>query len=300
LVSAYEISSGKFVLVNNISKSHDVFDGTINSDNLRKFISDKKFPAVPRFSKGTAERIFLSEEPSMILIRKGNAEGEQADKDFAAAHDTLKDKIFMSVANYDEEIGRLLAENLGVSESDLPDVRIVKPDREKIKKWYTKDTVSKDNILSFYNEFTSKKALRYYISEPVPTENKDLVRKVVGETFKKEVLQGENDVLIMFWAPWCGHCRAMMPVYDNVARKTRLVDNFVVAKIDASVNELEGYGIDIVEYPTILLFTKKDRENPIEFKGERNEYVFNDFIRQHASVDLGKMKGPNPFDKNEL
>jgi hypothetical protein len=75
----------------------------------------------------------------------------------------------------------------------------------------------------------------------------------------------------------------MMPVYDNVARKTRLVDNFVVAKIDASVNELDGFGIDIVEYPTILLFTKKDKANPIEFKGERNEYVFNDFIRQHAS-----------------
>ena len=75
----------------------------------------------------------------------------------------------------------------------------------------------------------------------------------------------------------------MMPVYDNVARKTREVENFMVAKLDASVNDLEGFGLDIVEYPTILLFTTKDKENPIEFKGERNEYVFDSFIRDHAT-----------------
>ena len=75
----------------------------------------------------------------------------------------------------------------------------------------------------------------------------------------------------------------MMPVYDNVARKTREVEGFVVAKMDLSVNDVEGFGIDIVEYPTILLFTKTDKENPIEFKGERNEYIFDKFIRSHAT-----------------
>lgn len=74
----------------------------------------------------------------------------------------------------------------------------------------------------------------------------------------------------------------MMPVYDNVARKTRLVQDFMVAKIDLSVNEIEQYKLDIVEYPTILLFRKKEKDQPIEFKGERNEYAFDKFIRGHA------------------
>lgn len=289
-----------FVLVNNITKSHDAFTGDINAANLKKFINEHKFPAVPRFSKGTAERIFLSEEPSMILIRKSGAAGDQAEEDFKAAQSELSGKIFMSVANYDEEIGRLLAENLGVAEKDLPDIRIVKPDMEKIKKWSIKDPLNKNNIVKFYNDFVARKAQRAYVSEPTPAEQKDLVLKIVGSNFEQEVLNPNKDVLIMFWAPWCGHCRAMMPVYDNVARKTKPVANFAVAKIDMSVNELDGFGIDIVEYPTILLFTKADKSNPIEFKGERNEYVFNDFIRAHATVPLDGMKGPNPFDKNEL
>jgi protein disulfide-isomerase A1 len=296
----YGLNANGFVLVNNITKSHDAFSGDLNAQNLKKFVEDHKFPAVPRFSKGTAERIFLSEEPSMILIRKSGDSGDQAENNFKEAQKELNGKIFMSVALYDEEIGRLLAENLGVAEADLPDVRIVKPDMEKIKKWATKEPITKNSIVKFYNDFLARKAQRAYVSEPVPTENKDLVLKVVGQTFEKEVLNPEKDVLIMFWAPWCGHCRAMMPVYDNVARKTKPMAHFTVAKIDMSVNELDGFGIDIVEYPTILLFTKADKANPIEFKGERNEYVFNDFIRAHASVPLDGMKGPNPFDKNEL
>jgi len=75
----------------------------------------------------------------------------------------------------------------------------------------------------------------------------------------------------------------MMPVFDNVGRKVREVANFEIGKIDVSVNDVEKFGLDIVEYPTILLFRANDKKHPIEFQGERNEYVFNDFIRAHAS-----------------
>ena len=74
----------------------------------------------------------------------------------------------------------------------------------------------------------------------------------------------------------------MAVVYDNVARKTINVENFVVAKIDASANDLEGFGLDIVEYPTILLFTKNHKQDPFEFNDERTEYKFHDFIKAHA------------------
>jgi len=74
-----------------------------------------------------------------------------------------------------------------------------------------------------------------------------------------------------------------MPTIDNVARKTQNIKDFEVVKIDATANDVEKYGIDIVEYPTILLFTRGDKKNPIEFRGERNEYVFNDFIRAYAT-----------------
>jgi len=290
---------GQIVLVNNITHNYNTLTTDLdNKESIKTFIENHKFPEVPRFSSGTAERVFLSEEGAMILIVK--EENSAAETAFKAANKNIGDKIFMTVANYNEEIGRLLAENIGVEASQLPAVRIVRADRERIRKYYLDGAITADNIAAFFKDYQNKKAKRSYLSEPVPTENNDLVKKVVTKTFKDMVLDEKKDVLVQFWAPWCGHCRAMMPVYDNVARKTREVENFVVAKMDLSVNDVEGFGIDIVEYPTILLFTKGDKENPIEFKGERNEYVFDKFIRSHATVNLGKMKGPDPFNKNEL
>jgi len=296
--SKYNIADGQFVLVNNISQDPAVDKDALTADSLTKFIETNKFPAVARFTKGTAERVFLSEDPSLLLITKGDS-GTEVDA-FKAANKQLAGKIFMSTVNYNDEIGKLLTENLGVAETDLPSVRIVRPDRERIRKYGLEGAITSDSIVGFYNDYTNKKAKRFYLSQAPPADDPNLVKTVVTSTFQNIVLDGNKDVLLHIWAPWCGHCRAMMPVYDNVARKTREVENFVVAKIDASVNDLEGFGLDIVEYPTILLFKRNDKSNPIEFKDERNEYKFNDFIRANAAVNLERMKGPNPFDKNEL
>jgi len=296
----YGVQDGQFVLVNKISGGSNVNTESLSADSLTKFIAGNKFPSIAKFSKGTAERVFLSEEPSMILLRATGDSGNNAQKAFEDANKKIGDKIFMSVANYEDEIGKLLVENLGVKASALPTVRIVRADKERIRKYALEGDVTSDKIVQLHDDYTNKKAKRSYLSEPVPAENNDLVKTVVLDTFKDMVLDPNSDVLLHIWAPWCGHCRAMMPVYDNVARKTREVPNFIVAKIDASVNDLEAFGLDIVEYPTILFFTKSNKDDPIEFKDERNEYKFNDFIRANAKVNLDRMKGPNPFDKNEL
>lgn len=295
----YEVTNNEFVLVNNVSKSHEKTD-EINKVSLVSFINNNKFPSIANFGRATAERVFLSEEPSMILIKKNDEAGKKAEAAFKEASANLKDKVFLSIGNYEDEIVRLLAQNIGVDETELPTVRIIKADKERIRKYYLDKTISSKTIETFYADYSAGVAKRSYLSEPIPAPNSDIVQKIVTKNFEEFVLKNNRDVLVLFWTPWCGHCRAMMPVFDNVGRKTREVKNFAIAKIDVSVNDVEGFGLDIVEYPTILLFKANDKSRPVEFQGERNEYVFNDFIRAHASVNLGRMKGPNPFDKNEL
>ena len=74
----------------------------------------------------------------------------------------------------------------------------------------------------------------------------------------------------------------MNPIYDNVARKTRNVANFLVTKIDASENDLEAFGLDVVDFPTILFFPRNNKTNPIDLQGPKDEYTFDTFIRAHA------------------
>lgn len=52
-------------------------------------------------------------------------------------------------------------------------------------------------------------------------------------------------MLVEFYAPWCGHCKALAPKYDELAKKLEGVDSVVVAKMDATENEIDVDGVSV-------------------------------------------------------
>jgi len=71
------------------------------------------------------------------------------------------------------------------------------------------------------------------------------------KTFEQEVLQSEKPVLVDFWAPWCGPCRMVVPIVEQIAEER---DDIVVSKIN--VDEEPGlaarYGVMTI--PTLAVF----------------------------------------------
>lgn len=63
------------------------------------------------------------------------------------------------------------------------------------------------NLYRFYNQYKRRRVKPYLKSEPIPTEQPDAVVKVVANSFKDIVLNKKQDVLMKFYAPWCGHCK---------------------------------------------------------------------------------------------
>lgn len=74
------------------------------------------------------------------------------------------------------------------------------------------------------------------------------------ENFKKEVLDSETPVLVDFYATWCGPCKAMVPVLEEVAKE--MAGKVAVGKIDIDENEGMANRFGITSVPTMLVFSK--------------------------------------------
>jgi thioredoxin 1 len=75
---------------------------------------------------------------------------------------------------------------------------------------------------------------------------------VTDDSFDKEVLDSKKTVLVDFWAAWCGPCKMVAPVLDEIAEK--LPDKITVAKLDIDANPKTARNYKIMSIPTMIVF----------------------------------------------
>lgn len=67
------------------------------------------------------------------------------------------------------------------------------------------------------------------------------------------------------YAPWCGHCKALEPVYKKLAKRFAKVDSVVIAKMDGTENEHAD--VEVKGFPTILFYPAGDSKKAVSFEG---------------------------------
>ena len=104
------------------------------------------------------------------------------------------------------------------------------------------------------------------------------VAEVDDATFESEVLQASGPVLVDFWAPWCGPCRQVAPVIEELAGENSGKAKVVKVNIDDAGQAPQKYGVSSI--PTIVLF--KNGEEVDRFVGVKPKSVYQEAIDSQA------------------
>lgn len=74
-------------------------------------------------------------------------------------------------------------------------------------------------------DLSENKLVPYLKSEDVPVDNSAPVKVAVAKNFAEVVTNNGKDTLIEFYAPWCGHCKKLAPIFDQLGEKVRTVSS---------------------------------------------------------------------------
>lgn len=101
--------------------------------------------------------------------------------------------------------------------------------------------------------------------------------------FEEVVMDKSKHVLVEFYAPWCGHCKSLAPIYEKVATAFKLEENVVIANLDADKHKdlAEKYGIS--GFPTLKFFPRNNKDGE-DYEGGRDLDAFVTFINERCGA----------------
>lgn len=302
VAKAAGLSAPGFVVVTNFEgeeRATAPLKGKLTEASIGDHVKGEKLPPTIAFNDKNSQKIFgAGIEKQLLLVAKGK--DLEADAALFKAYRKValdnKGKLVFVTVDMDGTGKDPVVNFFGVKEDDVP--VLVGFEMAANKKYKLKEAPSEKSIKAFAEDFIGGKLTPEYKSAEIPADPLDGgVYVVVGKSFEKVVADPEKDVLLEVYAPWCGHCKQLEPIYKKLAKRFAKVDSVLIAKMDGTENEHPD--VDVKGFPTIIFYPAGKGAKPITFDGgDRSLKALTKFIKKHATkpFELPKKKASKDED----
>merc|ERR1719385_371414 len=294
----YGVSGDKIVLSKAFDEGKNEFDGEYTAEAVQKFVEANAMPLVVEFNHESAQKIFSGAIKSHLLLFVSYKSDDFAgQKEIAGkiAKDYKGQLLFVTV-DTDEEDHKRILEFFGIKDDELPGMRLIKLEEDMAKYKPESAAIDEEAIRAFVKGYLDGTLKQHLLSEEIPEDwDKEGVKVLVGKNFEEVAKDAGKHVLVEFYAPWCGHCKQLAPIWDKLGEKFKDSEDIVIAKMDSTANELED--IKIQGFPTIKLFKKGDNK-VVDYNGERTLEGFTKFL-ESGGVDGAGVEDEGDDDDEE-
>jgi len=262
---------------------------------ISQWVVGTSLPLVIEFNEGNAPKIFDGPLKKHLLVFVGKSSDKH--ESIVSGMKTVAQKfrgrlLFITVDTDEADHGRIL-EFFGISADEVPAYRLITIADGMVK--YAPEEaneVTAETLDAFATSYFDGSLKPHLKSQETPEDwDAKPVKVLTATNFKDVAYDDTKDVLVEFYAPWCGHCKHLAPLYDQLGEAYEHDDSVVIAKIDATENELAE--ITVESFPTIYFFGKAAKAeaakkgievSPEEFSGDHELNTMLEFMEQKTGV----------------
>jgi len=285
------------VLYKTFDEKKNKYDGKLDKDAIVKFAKSAATPLVGEISPDTYQFYMDAGIPLAYIFAETPEERTKFADDLKSVAEKHKGKL--NFATIDAKAFGAHGQNLNLEVGKWPAFAIQDIEGNKKFPYDQEKTIDEKNIKKFVDDYVAGKIEPSIKSEAIPEDNDGPVITVVAHNYQDVVMDDKKDVLVEFYAPWCGHCKALAPKYEELGEMYKSNADFAkkvtIAKVDATANDVPD---EIQGFPTIKLFPAGGKGAPVDYKGDRSIADLADFIRDNGKYKIDANAANETADKD--
>ncbi|KAF7870116.1 uncharacterized protein EAF02_009306 [Botrytis sinoallii] len=284
LAKAEGVSFPSVVLYKSFDEGKAIFPDAFDAEVIEKFAKTASIPLIGEVGPETYAGYMATGIPLAYIF----AETPEERTTLAEALKPVAEKHrgAISFATIDAKAFGAHAGNLNLDADKFPAFAIQNTVDNKKYPFDQSVEITEASISKFVQQYVDGKVEPSIKSEPIPEKQEGPVQIVVAHNYDDIVLDDKKDVLIEFYAPWCGHCKALAPKYDILAglyADAGHNDKVTIAKVDATLNDVPD---EIQGFPTIKLYKAGDKKNPVTYNGSRSIEDLIKFVKENGQHEI--------------